>query len=92
MDSPSLFQSPPVTARLFSPLRGRKALLLAAAALALIAVYAGWRWFGTVAMLPLLTILPCAAMMVMCMRGHGGSANTPTTPNNGSGSGPAAGH
>ncbi len=89
MDSPSLFQSPAVTARLSNPLRGRKALLLAAAALGLIAVFAGWRWFGTAAMLPLLAILPCVAM---CMRGHGGSANTPTTPNNGSGSGTHAGH
>ena len=92
MNNPSLAQSPPVTARLFSPLRGRKALLLAAAALGLIAVFAGWRWFGTAAMLPLLTILPCAAMMAMCMRGHGGSANTPTAPNSGSGCGPDAGH
>jgi hypothetical protein len=31
-------------------------------------------------------------MMAMCMRGHGGSANPPSTPNNGSGSGPGMGH
>ncbi len=88
----SLIQSLAVTTSLLSPLRGREARLLVAVALGLIAVFAGWRWFGTAAMLPLLTILPCAAMMAMCMRSHGGSANAPITPNNSIGSGPDAGH
>jgi hypothetical protein len=41
--------------------------------------------------LPLLYILPCGAMMAMCMRGDRGSGNTPTAPNNDLGSGSAAG-
>jgi hypothetical protein len=89
MDSPSLFKSPTVTARLFSPLRGRRTLLFVAEALGLIAVFAGWRWFGTAAMLSLVTVLSCAAMMAVCMHGRGGSANT---PNDSLGTGPDAGH
>jgi hypothetical protein len=102
MENPNFFQSPAVSAQLThadgvprpyglpSYLRGRRGLLLATGALAIIAFFAGWRWFGTVAILPLLYILPCAAMMAMCMRGQGASGNTPTTPNNSAGSGPAA--
>ena len=71
-------------------LRGRRGLLLVVAALGIIAFFAGWRWFGAAAMLPLLYTLPCAAMMAMCMRGHGASGNTSTAPNNSAGSGPDA--
>jgi hypothetical protein len=39
------------------------------AALGIIILFAGWKWLGAAAMLPLLPILPCAAMMAMCMRG-----------------------
>ncbi len=47
-------------------------LILTAAGLA-----AGGAWFGTAAILPLLYVLPCAVMMVMCMKGH--SSSTPST-------------
>jgi hypothetical protein len=57
-------------------LRSGKGLLLVAAALGIIAFFAGWQWFGTAAMLPLLYVLPCAAMVAMCMNGHGGAGNT----------------
>lgn len=71
-------------------LRDRKGLLFVVAALGIIAFFAGWRWFGAAAMLPLIYTLPCAAMMAMCMRGHGASGNTSTTPNNSTGSRPDA--
>jgi hypothetical protein len=58
--------------------------------LGIIAFFAGWRWFGTAAVLPLLYILPCVAMMAMCMRGRGGLGNAPTAPNDSTGSGPDA--
>lgn len=44
------------------------ALVLVAAGLAL-----GGAWWGFAAVLPLLYVLPCAAMIAMCMKGHGGS-------------------
>jgi hypothetical protein len=69
-------------------LSGRRGLLLAAAALGIVGILAGGIWFGTAAVLPLLYTLPCAAMMAMCMRGHGGSANAPTKSGSGNGSGP----
>src|SRR5260221_10633314 len=68
-------------------LRGRRGLLLVAAALGIVGILVGWTWFGTAAVLPLLYILPCAAMMA-CMRGHGGSANLPTKSGSGTGSRP----
>jgi hypothetical protein len=71
-------------------LRRRRRLLLVVAALGIIAFFAGWRWFGAAAMLPLLYTLPCAAMMAMCMRGHGAPGNTSNAPNNSAGSGPDA--
>ena len=58
-------------------LKGRRSLLIVAAVLGATGVFAGWQWFGAAAMLPLLYTLPCAAMMMMCMRGHGGTGNTP---------------
>lgn len=55
-----------------SYLHGRRlyvlALVVAAAGLAL-----GGAWWGLAAILPLLYVLPCAAMVGMCMKGHGGS-------------------
>jgi hypothetical protein len=63
-------------------LKGRGSLLIVAAVLGATGVFAGWQWFGAAAMLPLLYTLPCAAMMVMCMRGHGGTGNTPMNSNN----------
>src|SRR5258708_30353778 len=68
-------------------LRGRRGLLLVAAALGIVGILAGWTWLGTAAVLPLLYTLPCAAMMAMCMRGHGGAANSPTKSGSGKGSG-----
>src|ERR1019366_855101 len=61
--------------------KGRIGLLLAVAALGAIGLFAGWQWFGPPAILPLLYILPCAAMMMMCMRGHGGTDNPPANSN-----------
>ena len=68
-------------------LRGHKGLLLVSVALGIIGLSAGWKWFGAAAVLPLLYTLPCVAMTVMCMRGHGGSGTAPTKPNSSAGSG-----
>jgi hypothetical protein len=62
-------------------LKGRGSLLIVAALLGATGVFAGWQWFGAAAMLPLLSTLPCAAMMMMCMRGHRGTGNTPMNSN-----------
>lgn len=61
-------------------LKGRKGLLLLAAALGIVGLSAGWTWFGTAAVLPLLSALPCAAMMAMCMKGHSAGGNAPGKP------------
>ena len=45
----------------------------------------GGAWFGIAALLPLLYILPCAAMMAMCMRGQGAATAPSTTPDNSAG-------
>jgi hypothetical protein len=66
-------------------LNGRKGMLLLAAALGIIGLLAGWTWFGAGAVLPLLYVLPCAAMMAMCMKGHGGAGNTQGKPDVSSG-------
>ena len=50
-------------------------LILAAAGLA-----AGGAWFGIAAILPLLYVLPCVAMMAMCMKGHGSSNASTAKP------------
>ena len=47
--------------------------------LAVTALATAWWWFGTAAVLPFLFVLPCAAMMVMCMRGHGSKSDVATT-------------
>lgn len=53
-------------------LSGRNKWFLAAAGLLAIAALAlGSALLGFAAILPLLFILPCLAMMTMCMRGHG---------------------
>ena len=62
-------------------LKGRRSMLIVAAVLGATGVFAGWQWFGAAAMLPLLYTLPCAAIMMMCMRGHGGTGNTPMNSN-----------
>lgn len=69
-------------------LKGRTDLLLLAAAIGIVGLVAAWTWFGTAAVLPLLYVLPCAAMMVMCMRGNGGSGNAPARPNSSAATGP----
>jgi hypothetical protein len=53
-------------------LRGRRGLFLGALVAGL-GIFAGWLWLGAAAVLPLLYSLPCAAMMLMCMKGHGTS-------------------
>ena len=69
-------------------LKGRNGLLLIAASLGIVGLITAWTWFGTAAVLPVLYILPCAAMVAMCMRGHGGSGNAPAKPDSSAGSAP----
>jgi hypothetical protein len=74
-------------------LKGRSGLLVLAAALVALGLLAGWMWLGTAAVLPVLYILPCAAMMAMCMKGHGGSGgNDPAKPGGAANSGTSASH
>jgi len=63
-----------------SLLRGRS-LLIITLILAAVGAVAGWAWFGT-AMLPLLYVLPCAAMMAMCMKEQGSSNSSAAKPDN----------
>ena len=58
-------------------LRSRRRLLMALT-VSVMALAAAWLWFGVEAVRPLLYVLPCAAMMAVCMKGHG----TDTTPSN----------
>jgi hypothetical protein len=64
-------------------LRSRTRLLMALTVSA-VPLAAAWLWFGTEAVRPLLYVLPCAAMMAVCMKGHGTSSanpsNTGTSP------------
>jgi hypothetical protein len=53
-------------------LRGHRNLVLAGSA-AGIGIWAVWMWLGTTVLFPLLYLLPCAAMMLMCMKAHGTS-------------------
>ena len=54
-------------------LGGRRGLYTLALTLAATGLFLGGAWWGFAAILPLLYVLPCAAMMAMCIRGHGGS-------------------
>jgi hypothetical protein len=62
--------------QLSSWLRSRTRLLVTLTVSA-IALAAAWLWFGAEAVRPLLYVLPCAAMMAVCMKGHGTSGNAP---------------
>jgi len=53
-------------------LGGRRGLWVFALTLAAAGLFLGGAWWGFAAILPLLYVLPCAAMMAMCMKGHGG--------------------
>jgi hypothetical protein len=53
-------------------LRGHRGLFLGVLVAGL-GIFAGSIWLGAAALLPLLYSLPCAAMMAMCMKGHGTS-------------------
>ncbi len=72
--------------RLPGSLRSRNGVLIVAAVLGAIGLVTAWSWLGTTAVLPLLYVLPCMAMMLLCMRSNGGSGNTPTNPSDNSGS------
>lgn len=72
--------------RFLGSLRRRIGVLAVAVALGTAVLLTAWAWFGTAAVLPLLYTLPCAAMMLLCMRGHGGSGDTPTNPSDSNGS------
>ena len=65
--------------RISSYLQGRRALFVAVAVGSAALIF-GWGWFGFAAILPLLYVLPCAAMMAMCMRGHHGAGGNVTAP------------
>ena len=52
----------------FHWVRGRRAAVFAAAALAVAAIAFGSVWFGFAAILPLLYLLPCAAMIYFCRK------------------------
>jgi hypothetical protein len=61
-----------------------RGLVIAAAVTTVAAVGAlalGQRWLAVANLLPLLYVLPCAAMMFMCMKGmsHGRQTATPQT-------------
>jgi hypothetical protein len=73
-------RSPPAPRRISTYLQGRRGILVVAAAIGGAGLTFGWAWFGFAAVLPFLYVLPCAAMMAMCMRGHGGSGGNATTP------------
>ncbi len=66
-------------------LRGHRGLIFGALVAGL-GIFAGWISLGAAAVLPLLYSLPCAAMMVMCMKGHG-TSTTEREANPGSPSG-----
>ena len=100
MEHPSVFRAPAVIAHLprvdgvqwrsvvFAYLKGYKGLLILAVGLGIIGLLAGWMTLGTAAVLPLLYTLPCAAMMAMCMRSHGGAETPSTKPKSGADSAP----
>ena len=54
----------------------RKWLLAASAVLALAALAFGSMWLGFAAILPFLYVLPCLAMVAVCMRKSGTSTET----------------
>ena len=54
----------------------RKWLLAASAVLALAALAFGSMWLGFAAIFPFLYVLPCLAMLAMCMRKNGTSTET----------------
>jgi hypothetical protein len=59
-----------IRAGVHAVLRGGRGLFFGALVAGL-GIFAGWMWLGAAAVLPLLYSMPCAAMMLMCMKGHG---------------------
>ncbi len=55
-------------------------IIAAVVAAATIALALGQQWLSTAALVPLLFILPCAAMMFMCMKGNGHGLPTNLAP------------
>jgi Protein of unknown function (DUF2933) len=66
-------------------LRGRRSLIIAGViAAAATALVLGQHWLAAANLGSLLFILPCAAMMLMCMKGsHGQQTNAPPTSTQG---------
>ena len=86
LTSPAIPSSPAVRTaargQLSLWLRSRTRLLMALT-VSVMALAAAWLWFGVEAVRPLLYVLPCAAMMAVCMKGHGTdttSSNTNPSP------------
>lgn len=58
-------------------LGGRRSLVIGGALIATAAAVAlSQDWLGLVDLIPLLYVLPCAAMMFMCMKGHSQQTDT----------------
>lgn len=68
--TPVLSAAPLATARRY--VQDRRGLYALTFVLVTAGLAFGSAWWGFAAILPLLYVLPCAAMMAMCMNGHGG--------------------
>ena len=63
-------------------LQDRRVLILGVVVIGFVALTLSWNSLAALGLLPLLYILPCMAMMYMCMKGmnHTGKAEKKTSP------------